>query len=294
MNPSTYRSVRPSARRAVGRLLVQAGILLATFGTTVTASAEEVLRLSMLPRHSAESISSGITPLAQHLSKALGIKVEPVVMSDFAKYEQGIANGNIDIGYENPLIYANQSGVHEAVAMAAKGTDGVRFRGIIITRSDSAIVEMRDLVGKTVSIVGRTSAGGFLSQKLSLMEAGIDVDKDLTISEALENKQENVIFAVYQGDVDAGFIRESELSGVEKYVPMSKIRVIKRTAWLPNWALSVKRALPDNVKAQIRTAVTSLQNGDPVLAAMKIEGFRAADDTDFDPIRKAMGTTPAP
>jgi ABC-type phosphate/phosphonate transport system substrate-binding protein len=105
----------------------------------------------------------------------------------------------------------------------------------------------------------------------------------------LDNKQENVILSVYYGDVDAGFIRESALRKVDSYVPPSQIRVIKRTAWLPNWALSVNRTMPDEAKKIIKETILRLTKGDKVLQALKIDNFIPAKDTDYDIMRKAAG-----
>jgi phosphonate transport system substrate-binding protein len=245
--------------------------------------------LSMLPRYSPEEISQRITPLAELLAERLDARIEPVVASDFQQYEQRLKRGDIKIGYENPYVYVRVSAQQEVVAMASKGKDGNRFRGIIITRADSDIIEIGDLKGKTVSIVSRNSAGGFLSQKVTLEDKGFDVKKDIQLVEALDNKQENVILSVYYGDVDAGFIRESALHKVDSYVPSTQIRVIKRTAWLPNWALSVDRSLPDLIKKAIKETVLNLTEGDEVLKALKIDSFIPAKDTDYDVMRKAAG-----
>jgi phosphonate transport system substrate-binding protein len=243
----------------------------------------------MLPRYSPEEISQRITPLAELLAERLDTRVEPVVASDFQQYEQRLKRREIKIGYQNPYVYVRVSAQQEVVAMASKGKDGNRFRGIIITRADSDIIEIGDLKGKTVSIVSLNSAGGFLSQKVTLEDKGIDVKKDIRLVEALDNKQENVILSVYYGDVDAGFIRESALHKVDSYVPLTQIRVIKRTAWLPNWALSVDRSLPDLIKKAIKETVLNLTEGDEVLKALKIDSFIPAKDTDYDIMRKAAG-----
>jgi ABC-type phosphate/phosphonate transport system substrate-binding protein len=97
---------------------------------------------------------------------------------------------------------------------------------------------------------------------------------------------------VYYGESDAGFIRESALHKVDAYVPPSQIRVIKRTAWLPNWALSVSRSLPDNEKQLIKDALLSLKKGHPVLNALQIDSFLPATDADYDVMRKAADLTP--
>lgn len=253
------------------------------------ASATEKYQLSMLPRYSSEEINKRITPLAKYLSNKIGTTVEPVITSDFAQYERRLKNGEIEVGYENPYIYVRVSDSQEVLAMTIKGKEGDRFRGIIIVRADSNIASVNDLKNRKICVVGRTSAGGYLSQKLSLMQKGIDIENDCEISEAIDNKQENVIFSVYTGEADAGFIRESALHMADKFVPSSKIKVINRSAWLSNWALSVKRTLPAETKRAIQGALTSLKKNGPVLKALKIEGFRIATDEEYDPVRKAAG-----
>lgn len=263
--------------------------LLAVVILCISQSAFAGYKLSMLPRYSPEEINNRIVPLADFLSRVLGEVVEPVVTTDFTEYERRLRSGAIHIGYENPLIYVRVAEAQEVLAMAVKGADGDKFRGLIITRSDSNIVSVEDLRGKTVSIVSFTSAGGYLSQKVSLGLYGIDSRQDMNLVEALDNKQENVVLSVYYGDADAGFIRESALNLVDNYVPPSQIRVIQRTAWLPNWALSVSRKMPADAKQKIQAALTSLKAKDPVLKALKIDAFRPAEDENYNVMREAAG-----
>lgn len=254
----------------------------------VSATAGETYKLSMLPRYSSDEINRRIRSLSQYIAENTGAVIDPVVTSDFTQYEKQIKNGTISIGYQNPSIYTMVSETHEVLAMALKSEDRDKFRGIIITRKDTGLHTLRDLRGKTISIVGHTSAGGYLSQKLSLMKAGIDVEKACTIVEAVENKQENVILAVYAKDADAGFIRESALTIVDKYIAANQIKVFRECEWLPNWAFSVKRNMPKNLKLQIQNALLRLKPGHPVLDALKIDGFRTAKDTDYDVVRAAL------
>jgi phosphonate transport system substrate-binding protein len=263
-------------------------LLSLSLGQPLLARAANTLRLSMLPLYSAEEISKQITPLAALISKATGMQVEPVVVTDFKEYEQRMGR-DIDIGYENPTVYVRVSNTQEAIAMIYKEPDGEKYRGIIIARADSPIVNSEDLKGKRVAIVSSTSTGGYLSQRLTLLHEGIDTVRDMKIEEALDNKQENVVLAVYNGDVDAGFIRESALHQVDAFVPPRQIKVIKKTAYLPEWAISVNRNLPAKTKAAIVNALAELAAGDPVLKTLKINAFVPAKDQDYDPVRQAMG-----
>lgn len=251
--------------------------------------------ISMLPMYSTEEINKRIVPMAEYLSKETGLRIIPALASTFDQYSKRLANGSIDIGYENPYIYALASKQHEVIAMAVKGTEGDKLRGIIITRTDSNLSKVDDIMDKKVMIVGYTAAGGYLSQKLTLLEHDIDIDQDCTVEEAPDNKHENVIFSVYTGDVDAGFVRESALHKVDEFVPPGAIRVLDRTAWLPNWALSVNRKMVPEDRKKIVRAIQKLESGDLVLKSLKVKALRPAKDSEYDSVRKAAGlASPVP
>lgn len=259
------------------------------FASSTVSIAKDEYKFSMLPRYFPKKIRSMIEPVAEHLSDELGAQVTPVLTKDFAEYENQLKIGKIEIGYENPLVYTKVSETHEVLAMAIKGEGGDRFRGIVIARPDSDIQDITDLRHKKIIIVGRTSAGGFLSQKLSLAQEGIMVEKDCLLEEASDNKQENVIISVSIGDVDAGFIRESAFHIADKYIQPGTIKIVAPTAWLPNWALSVNRELPDERKKAIRTAMVGLDKNSAVLKAMGITGFKPATDSQYDVVRQVAG-----
>jgi len=246
-------------------------------------------RLSMLPLYSTEDINARITPLAEYLAKQTGLPISTTLTAGFNEYSQQLSSGRINIGFENPYIFVLNSGAHEVVAIASTANEGEKFRGIIITRSDSPLRTIIELKGKKIGIVGQTSVGGFLSQKLTLLESGIDVAKDCIIEEAPENKHENVIFSVFAGDVDAGFIRESALLQANEFVPAGAIRILQPTAWMPNWALSLSRELPKEDRKKIVSALLDIKPGSAVLKSLKVEALKPAQDSDYDSIRKVFG-----
>ena len=237
----------------------------------------------------AEEINQRINPLAEYLSKETGLKITPMQAVDFAQYSQQLVSGAIHIGYESPYVYVKNSASHEAIAMASTGREGFKFRGIIVTRADSPLRTLGELKGKKIAIVSQSSTGGFLSQQLSLSKKGINVLQDCIVEEATENKQENVIFSVYNGDVDAGFINEEALSQVKDFVPAEGIRVLEYTAWLPNWALSVSRKMSESDRKKVVAAIERLVPGSPVLKALKVNAFQVTQDSEYNPVREAVG-----
>jgi len=265
------------------KLFLQVFLFLLCVGFSGVGQAGEY-NLSMLPRYFPEKLTAMITPLSEYLSAKIDYSITPILTANFAEYEKKVLNGSIEIGYENPLVYVNVSSVHEVLATAINGRSGDKFRGIVIVRPDSGIDSLADLKGKQIMIVGKTSAGGYLSQKLTLQEQGIPLAKE-NMSEAADNRQENVIIAVSIGDVDAGFIRESALHKADKYIMPRSVQVLVSTAWLPNWAFSVNRDMPKGQKKELLNALLALQKESDVLKAMGLSGFKAASDSDYDIMR---------
>ncbi|MBN2800561.1 MAG: phosphate/phosphite/phosphonate ABC transporter substrate-binding protein [Deltaproteobacteria bacterium] len=245
--------------------------------------------ISILPRQEPAEALRQITPLAEYLKEATGLEVVPMVTASFSEYESKVNRGEIAIGYENPYIYARTSANHQAIAVASRGASGPRFRGVIITRADSTIATIDELRGKKVGIIGYTSACGYLSQKLTLMAAGINPDTELHLSEAMYNKADNVMMSVYYGDLDAGFIQDGDWAKEYEYIPKSQLKVIGRGEWLPNWAMSVSRSMPEADRVKIQEALMALPEGHAALEALQAHGFHEISDADFNSVRKAAG-----
>ena len=250
--------------------------------------ADEIYSISMFPGYSCEQTGNRISPLAGYLSRKTGTTVKPVIFSDYSIYTNRLINGTIAIGYEDSVVYVAASDSHEVIATAVNGESGDKLRGIIIAGPDSGIESINDLRKKKIMILGQNSAGGYLSQKMTLLENGIDVERDCEIELSSDNNQENVIISVSIGDVDAGFIYESAIDSANKYVKPGSIKVVAYCAWLPNWAFSVKRSLPEETKEAIKNALFELKKGAPELKAINVDQFRSASDSDYDIIRNLL------
>lgn len=239
----------------------------------------------MSPLFSVEQMTSMLHPFAARLSEETGNDIKLLLAGNGDQYAAEILQGNIVIGYETPAVYVNISNVHEAIASAVTMQHNTFFKGIIITRPESGISGLEDLKGKKIMIVSRESAGGFLSQKITLKEQGINVEWDCQLSEAANQREENVIISVSIGDVDAGFISEYALHKADQYIVPGSITSVAKTASLPNWVVSISRNMPQVQKDDLRKAVLSLTQDDPALKALGISAFTRASDADYDIIR---------
>ena len=265
------------------RILVLLSALLCAQGTVLCAA--ESYTLSMLPVQPPEKLTGMLMPLAARLSAATGNNIRPVLTDNAAEYEAGLLRGNIVIGYESPMVYVNASNQHEVLATAVQGKDGPQQRGLIISQPTAGIAEPEDLKGKTVMISSRSSADGYLSQKLLLKEAGIDLERDCRLSEAAANRGENVVIAVSLGDADAGFVSEAAWQRAAEFIKPGSVKRVMTGAPLPDWALSVSRRMPQAQKEELRAVLIRLPQKDEALQAIGITAFKAAKDADYDIIR---------
>ena len=245
------------------------------------------VRVAILPLYSAITLYDRFDPLMRYLSKRTGREFKLVIPKDFEDFFAIIERGDADFSYSNPYIYiqlANR-GLLSAFANTVLEETGDIFRGIIITHQDSPIRTIEDLKGRDVMIVSYRSAGGFLAQQLFLAESGIDVRRDLRLRDG--KRQETVILNVYRRTADAGFVRESALDVLSEEIDLGKIRVIARTPYIPNWPFAATKRASAELTAQMQRSLTELT--DPrVLAAARVRGFKAADNRDFDDLRRMI------
>jgi len=249
------------------------------------APAAEERILSMQPSEPPEKLAQMLAPLAEKLGAALGAPVRTMLLKNAAEYEAELMRGGIAIGYQSPLTYVRASDRHEVLVTAAQGGNDGRLRGIIIIRPESGISRLEDLRGRTVMIVSRNSTGGFLSQKQSLREQGLEPGRDFQLLEAAEGREENVIISVSLGDADAGFISAGALRKADRWIVPGSVAELMKTAPLPGWALSVSRELPQEQKESLRAMLTQLAEDDPALKALGIAAFKAAADADYNAVR---------
>ena len=152
-------------------------------------------------------------PLAVHLTRTipgLHFRIQPLFYTEF---ESAIEGGSLDYILTNPahsIAISQRHALSGAIGtLVEKSGDRPRFRfgGVIFTRNEPGTPRsLADLVGRTIGAVARDSLGGYQAQAFEMKGEGIDIEEDVAFVWT-GMPHANVLDAVLEGEVDAGFVR---------------------------------------------------------------------------------------
>jgi phosphonate transport system substrate-binding protein len=261
------------------------------------AGESDVVTYAFLPQYAHTVAYQRHRLLIEYLRRTTGLNIRQLFPGTFDEHLRMVAEGTIDVSYVNPFVYVKLADRYGASAFArAVEVYGKKdFRGQIICRADNkAIQSVADCRGKTWIAVDPSSAGGFLYPLGFFAEHGL-FRRDfaaIDFAPGPGGKQEKVVLAVYAGKYEIGSIREGTLNVVANKIDISQIRVLAHTDWYPGWLFAARKGLDPSTTAIIREAICGLDYDNsqdrPILEAADFYGVIAAEDRDFDSVRRLV------
>lgn len=237
--------------------------------------------------------------LGTYLEEETGFDISLEVPGDYAEFERGVRNGDIDFAFQDPHIYVRLAGLYDKGslirALTREGT--TTQAGVVIARTDSSIGTLEDLRGKTVMFGPKLSAARWLAAKSLFEENGIDIDKDF---KAYTNGRccEDIAFSVYLKAVDAGvvcdhFLGEHSKKQKELGVEAKQITVVCKTKPVPTRIFAARQKLGEDILARVNRALLGLDKNKSahaeILFRAELGGFQKSKDDDYDSMRRLVG-----
>ncbi|MGI9586177.1 MAG: PhnD/SsuA/transferrin family substrate-binding protein, partial [Acidimicrobiia bacterium] len=151
--------------------------------------------------------------------------------------------------------------------------------------------------GKSIAFTSATSTSGGVFPQLQLINAGIDIEEDITYAYLVDHT--STVDAVYEGDFDIGLsfddarrnIRKDADDNALKPDVGSKVIVFNITDEIPNDVVVARTELPEDLRQAVYDATEKfLETEEGVLLFDEIYGWtgiRPAVDSDFDVVREA-------
>ena len=233
--------------------------------TTISLSAQTVLRVTTIPEEAATEQTRKFGPLTKYLERTVGMKVDFVPVNDYPAAVEALVNKQVELVWFGGFTYV-QAQIRSGgkIIPIAQREEDTNFRSVFITQTKSGIKRLTDLKGKQVSFGSQSSTSGHLMPRSFLLEAGIDPDKDFK-RVAYSGAHDATIAAVVNGRVDAAAL---DITVWRKFVSENKVDTTKVDVFYTtppyfNYNWSVHADMPAPVREKITAALLNLNMNNP-------------------------------
>ena len=223
-----------------------------------------VLMVGFIPAEDARAMIRQSKPIADKLSKAIGMKVEMFVGSDYNATIEALRAGHIDVALLGPFSYVlatTQADVEAfAITVTAK-TMQPGYHSIIITQKDNPINSLKDIKGHTYAFVDPGSTSGYMVPSAFFVREGIVPEKDFK-QVMYSGGHDASIVAVAEGKVEAASVADRilERAYAKGLADRKKIKVIWQSDLIPNNPMLYRKGLSEDLKKKIRDAFFGFKN----------------------------------
>jgi phosphonate transport system substrate-binding protein len=277
------------------RLLLVVALALASLVSSARA-ADTPLHLVLTPSQKPTDLLAAGEEFGQALGRLVGTPVRVTVASDYAAVIEALRNRTADLAFVHPGGYVLASREARARIVARNVWHGKSsFTSRIYVRKDSGMRTLEELRGKTIAFVDPSSSSGYIYPMVMLIQRGLVKNRDPKTffrEVVYAGAHDAAMRALLNGHVDAiasfDMAREQYLTDPAE---REKIAFVAETAPIPEAGIAARDGMDPAVFAKVRAALIQMRG--PTYAALlkrvyDIDGFEAADDRDYDPVRAAI------
>lgn len=259
----------------------------------------EPLRVVLIPADGGaeDGTRADFAPVFNAVSRMTGVRFDLRVSQSYAAAVEAMCSGAADIAFLGPVTYvqARDRGCVELLAVAVDDNKPSYHSGIFVS-ADSPFRSLADLKGARMAFGDINSATSFIYPMSMLMDAGLRPVEDFKAIR-LTGSHANSLAALTQGQADAAALsfESFERALQKKAVNAGSVRLLARSAPIPNPPLVMNTRLPAGVKAGLRQAFDGVATAPGVKPDM-IRGYggkrvdrydTAFPDSAFDDITRA-------
>jgi len=253
-------------------------------------TSDQKLIMGVFPRRNSAKTIRMFNPIAQYLSRKIGIKVEIETSNDFYTFWNNVKAKKYDIVHYNQLHYIlSKKGQGYSIILKNNEFGSSVIKPTIAVRDDSEIRTLKDLKNKMIHFGGgRLAMSSHVANRVALREQGID-DNDYKWTYA-KNPPE-ATRSVYNLIADAASFGDAilEFPEVKRSINVSNFRKIYTGPSLPQLPWAVSENVNPDLSLKIQTAMMLLndtEEGNTILKNASLTGLAVATDKEYDVVRK--------
>lgn len=242
----------------------------------VIVNSAEKYRLGVAPVLDYESTIRAYKPLADYLSKEVGIEIELVPARNFISYWSSMRKpGNYDFVFDGAHLAAYRVNKMNH-KLLAKVSGVLSFT--LISRSDDLVLEPEELVNRKVAVQASPNLGGVLVHNLFNNPARqpqmVEVKTAIEALEAVRSKR-----------ADAAYVPTPIVSNYPEAT------VITTSEQLPNMTMTASPKVPDEIVEAVRKSLYGAKESEgatAALTAMNIDGFEPAKRSEYTGLERLL------
>jgi len=257
----------------------------------VLAADNEVVIGVLAHRGDAACISKW-TPTIDYLNGEIAASEFRLLPLDLNEMSAALAQGELDFILTNPGNYVDlerKFGVSRIATLKNLnfGNPFTVFGAVIFTRADRRDIQvLEDLDGKSFGAVSADAFGGFQMAWRELKQAGVDPYRDLSRLQFFGFPQDDIVFAVRDGLIDAGTVRAETLERmiIDGRVERADFRILNAlsaddypfphsTRLYPEWAFAKVKSTPGALAKAVAIALMRMPAGHPAMIAGDYAGW---------------------
>jgi ABC-type phosphate/phosphonate transport system substrate-binding protein len=234
------------------------------------------------------SFSETSQALVSYLNGHLGpLKVRVAACVSMEDYEEQVRKRNFDFIVINgpQLELATRSGYRVV------GRIGDEYQSVIFINKDSAVQNLNDLRGRTISLTGRNVLAGAIMPLMYLYHHGVDVNN--AVKRRYTPSYESVLMDVCLGKSSVGAVWGTAYRNFLRLKPAlgAHLEIKWVTPGLAGSALLLRQEMDSSVASRLTDLFFHLQNdlaGRAALAQLGISQFVATDSSCYDPMKSLI------
>ena len=212
-----------------------------------------------------------------------GIGLDWVLYSGYDELVEAFVSREIDMAWNGPLSYVKiKRRLNEPCRVIAMRDVDINFVTTFITRQDSDIETVEDLMGRRFAFGSRGSVQTGLLAHYFLKQSGINPASDLAHFSFHDERnagslsdQADVIERVRTGEYDAGAVSLRTLEEMKhrETLPQDAVRVFWSSPGYSHCCFTAQIDMDSKLSREIEQAFVSIDGGDPVgRAVLEAEG----------------------
>ncbi|MEE8429247.1 MAG: PhnD/SsuA/transferrin family substrate-binding protein, partial [Gammaproteobacteria bacterium] len=283
-------------------------VLMLTILSPHSGLAEDVdMKIGVLAFRGTEAARSMWEPTATYLSNHIPgyhFNIAPLTLQGM---HQAAHQRSVDFVLTNPGNYVDLEARYGASRLATlrnvrQGKPYTVFSAVILTRADrSDIKTLHDLKGQSFMAVSKHAFGGFQMAWRELKENDIDPFSDFSRLEFAGFPQDDIVYAIRDGRIDAGTVRSDTLARMaqEGKIRRSDFRVLNErssggypfahsTRIYPEWPFAKLNHTPEALGQQVAIALLTLPPDSNAATSGKSAGWTIP--LDYGPVHDLFQT----